>query len=417
MSRNTEYDIGKTIDAAPISIFQWLVVLLCTLTALLDGIDVQTMALVTPLVAKDWGVERSTFGLVLSAGFAGIMLGAMGGGALGDWIGRKRVLVCAFTVVGFMSILTALARHHTDLMALRFLTGLGIGACMPNFTALMAEYVPVRRQSLFVTILFSAIPVGGVIGGYVAPILAAEFGWRSVFIAAGIFPLVLTVALLAWLPESVRFLAVNPKTRARAGAILARIDKAYVYDPGHRYATEAPKAKSSVAQLFEPGLASVTVLLWATFFFSLFALYMLTSWLPSVLTGEGWAPAQAAQSISIFFLGGMVGGIAAGWLMDRLGPYAVLGTAFACGSAAIFMLGRVEVRPGPMFAVIGLTGLAIVGGQTGATALAARLYPPSIRATGVGWGLGVGRSGAVVSRQKGAAQRRGKPKRHLRIPA
>jgi AAHS family 4-hydroxybenzoate transporter-like MFS transporter len=402
MAEQLEIDIARKIDDSRVRSYQLGVVILCALIAMLDGIDVQAMALVTPIVAKAWGVERSSFGLVLSAGFAGIMIGAMVGGILGDRMGRRRILIGAFIVVGLMSVATALARNHGDLMLFRFLTGLGIGACMPNFTALAVEYVPTRRQGLVVTLIFSAIPLGGIVGGYAAPAVTSVFGWQGVFVAGGVLPLALAVVLLFYLPESVRFLAKDQANSKRIGAILSRIDPAYVYSEHHRFASPKGAARASVTALFATGLGPSTLLLWGVFFCSLFSLYMLTSWLPSVLTGEGWSPAQAGQTISVFFIGGLVGGVAAGWAMDRLGGFGVLGVTFLVGSGLIYMIGRVDAAPLPMFLSIGLAGFAVVGGQTGITAVAAKMYPTAIRSTGVGWGLGVGRSGAVISPFLGA---------------
>lgn len=397
-------NVSERIDSVPIGAFQWRVVLLCFLVALLDGLDVQAMALTVPSLAIHWGVDRSSFGPVLSSSFAGIMLGAISGGSLGDRIGRRNILILAFLVVGGSSIATAAADTQSHLIIYRFLTGLGIGACMPNFTALTAEYVPSHRQSFFVTLIYSAIPIGGIAGGYLAPPLIAWWGWQAVFLFAGLVPLLICLAMLLWLPESIRFLTGRGRNAAHVGMILERIDSGYRHEAHHRFVVDSAPSKSSpLRALFEEGRAATTLLLWVVFFGSLFSLYLLTSWLPSVLTQVGWPLALAARSISYFFIGGVIGGVVVGWLIDRINPYPVLLTIFAAGAVFTALIGVVAPSFGMMMPIIALAGFTIVGAQTGTTAFAAKFYPMPIRSTGVGWCLGIGRFGAVVSPLLGGA--------------
>lgn len=389
-------DVAGLIDKAGIGAFQLRVVVLCALVALLDGFDIQAMALVTPVVAEDWGVPMSSFGFVLSSSFAGIMVGAMAGGLLGDRLGRRTVLIIAFLFVGLTSMLTAMADNLTSLIGCRLLTGLGIGACMPNFTALTAEYVPSRSVAFFVTLMYSAVPLGGVLGGYLAPLVIAATGWQGVFIVGGVIPLFVALALLIALPESIRFLAREGSADERVGRYLSRIDHKYQYSSHHEFVLASP-AGSSLRVLFSNGRGTPTLLLWLVFFLSLFGMYLLTSWLPSVFAEQGWPRAQAIQSASNFQLGGIAGGILLGWLIDRLGAYRVLPPAFF---AAALFTAAIGWTTGSMFLtmwIIALSGAAIVGAQLGMTALAADFYPTSARSTGVGWALGVGRAGAVVS--------------------
>jgi AAHS family 4-hydroxybenzoate transporter-like MFS transporter len=390
-------NVSEVIDRSPVGSLQWRVVVLCALVALLDGLDIQTMALVTPVVAADWGLPASGFGLVLSATFAGIMGGALVGGLLGDRFGRRMVLILAFVLVGLTSILTAFAETPEQLMLFRLLTGFGIGACMPNFTALTAEYVPAKRVGFFVTLMYSAVPLGGVAGGYLAPGVIAAFGWEAVFIVGGAIPLVIALALLLWLPESIRFLVNRGADDAKVGAYLERIDRGYRYDPSHTFEVHQRPKGGSLPVLFTEGRTLVTLLLWLVFFFSLFGMYLLVSWLPTVFAAQGWPRAQAIQSASNFQLGGIVGGITLGWLIDRFGPYPVLTPAFLAAALLTAAIGVVGGGLGVIMVVIALSGFAIVGAQLGMTALAATIYPTSARSTGVGWALGIGRSGAVIS--------------------
>ena len=389
--------ISDRIDGSPVSAFQLRVVFLCGLVALLDGLDVQTMALVIPSLAEAWNVDKPSFGPVLSSSFAGLMIGALMGGMLGDRFGRRGILITAFMGVGMASILTATATSHLELMVWRLLTGLAIGSCMPNFTVLTAEYVPGHRQAFFITLLYSAIPIGGIVGGLLAPPVIAAGGWRAVFLLSGAIPALIAVILFFSLPESPRFLATRGLSPQRSGDILARIDKGYHYAPDHRFAIDEKVKGSPFGALFKDGRLARTVLFWIILFCNLAGFYVLTSWLPTLLVREGWSVATASQSISIFFMGGVVGCVTVGWLIDRFGPYSVLAVMFLANAGSSVMLGGVANEHAPMMIVIALAGFALNAAQTGSIILGARIYPTAIRSTGVGWGLGVGRIGAVLS--------------------
>jgi MFS transporter, AAHS family, 4-hydroxybenzoate transporter len=390
-------NVAEVIDRSPIGAFQVRTILLCALVALLDGFDIQAMALVIPSLSQEWGLTRAAFGPVLSASFVGIMLGAMAGGLLGDKIGRRWSLIGAFFFVGLSSIATAYADSTSHLIMLRMLTGFGIGACMPNFTALTAEYVPAKRVAFMVSLMYSAVPLGGVLGGYMAPVIIESFGWRGVFVAGGILPFAICLLLIFGLPESLRFLVARGKGDAKVGKILEKIDPAYTYQEGQAFETPPKAPKGSLAELFSDGRTGLTLGIWTIFFFSLAGMYMLVSWLPSVFTDRGWPPAKAIQSAAIFQLGGIFGGLIIGWFIDRKGPFLVLAASFALAALFTAAIGSVEGTMGQTMILIALAGAAVVGAQLGMTSLAAGVYPTAARATGVGWGLGVGRLGAVIS--------------------
>jgi AAHS family 4-hydroxybenzoate transporter-like MFS transporter len=396
-----QLNVSEVIDRSPVGAFQIRVVFLCALVALLDGLDIQTMALVAPVLAAEWGLAPSAFGLVFSGFFFGLMGGALIGGLAGDKFGRRTVLIAAFLLVGVTSILTAFATNIDQLLIYRLLTGIGIGSCMPNFTALTAEYVPSKRVGLFVTVMYSAVPLGGVTGGYLAPPVIAAFGWQAVFIAGGAIPIAIALVLIAFMPESIRFLVTQQKNAAKVGAYLQKIDTTYRYSPEDQFDIQRQPKGGSLPVLFSEGRAPVTLLLWAVTFFSLFGMYLLVSWLPSVFAEQGWPRAQALQSAANFQLGGIVGGVTLGWLIDRYGPYQILAPTFVAAALLTAAIGVIEGSLVLTMLVIALSGFAIVGAQLGMTALAANLYPTTARSTGVGWALGIGRAGAVISPMAG----------------
>lgn len=390
-------EVAEVVDRSPIGSYQLRIVLICAFVALLDGLDIQAMALVTPSLREEWGLPASAFGPVISASFAGIMLGMLGLGLLGDKWGRRKVLIGSFILVGVSSVLTGFATSLEELVVYRLLTGVGIGGCLPNVTALTAEFVPASRIAFFVTLMYSAVPLGGVVGGYIGGPIISQFGWSAIFFLGGIVPLILCLVIYFFLPESVRFLARKPGQEDSVGRILEKIDPDFRYSTGDKFTVANSGSNGTLKDLFRDGQASLTLLLWGVFFFSLFGMYMLASWLPTVFVERGWKLDDAIKSVSYFWLGGIFGGLVAGWLIDRFGPYLVLVPGFALGALLTAAIGVWAGDAWTTLVIVLASGFGVVGAQLAMTALAAELYPTHVRSTGVGWGLGVGRVGAVIS--------------------
>ena len=205
----TTLDVQSFINAQPLSRYQWRVVILCFLIVFLDGLDTAAMGFIAPALSQDWGIDRASLGPVMSAALIGMVFGALGSGPLADRFGRKVVLVSAVLVFGAFSLASAYSSNVDQLLVLRFLTGLGLGAGMPNATTLLSEYTPERHKSLLVTSMFCGFNLGMAGGGFISAKLIPAFGWHSLLLIGGILPLILAVVLLVWLPESARYLVVR----------------------------------------------------------------------------------------------------------------------------------------------------------------------------------------------------------------
>ena len=397
-------DIAATVDRNPIGLLQVRVVVLCGLVALLDGFDLQTMAIVTPRIAAEWALPFPEFSRALSASLAGILLGALIGGLLGDHYGRRRSILIAFLWMGLMSLLTATATSVMHLAVFRLLTGVGLGACLPNIIALTTEYIPERRRTIAVALMFCGVPLGGGLGSYLATDLVAAYGWRSVFITGGILPLAIEVILWFALPESIRFLAMRKERKGQVIRTLQGIDTAYQASPADEFVVPERTANStSVQQLFADGRSTSTIILWAVFFCNLFEFYFLLSWLPSFLTQAGWPRDAVGFGTSLLQLGGIVGALPFALLTDRFSVERVLLPVYLFGAVAVAAVGNLHQSVAITQLTIALTGAAVVGSQFCLNALAASIYPTDARSTGVGWALGIGRFGAVVSPLIGGA--------------
>lgn len=391
-----EMTVSDVVDGQPPGRFQIGTIVMCGFVAVLDGFDTQSIGFLAPPIAESLGVPLKSFSPVFVAGLLGLMCGASVLGPVADRWGRRWTVILSTLCFGLFSVLTAQATSFNGLLMLRFLTGIGLGGAMPNVVALTAEYSPKRLQTIFVSMLFTGMPLGAVLGGLVASALLPVWGWQSVFYVGGLLPLAMAAVLVARLPESVRFLIARNKDPARVAAIMARVapgaDTGRVrFVPG-----AAAPAGFSVRHLFTEGRALGTVLLWVPYFMNLLILYFVISWLPAVLRQAHMPIAAGVTAISLFSLGGILGSLVQGVTMERVGASRLLALEFL---ASVLLIGSLAVLPASFGLVMGVAfilGIAVQGAQAGLNALVADYYPTAIRSTGVGWALAVGRIGSIV---------------------
>ena len=389
-------DLVDFIDRQPVGGFQIRLLLTCAGVLFLDGFDTQAIGYVAPALAKEWGLTKGALGPVFSAGLFGLMIGALVFGPLADRIGRKKIIIFSTAAFGLGALATALVQDLNSLLVIRFLTGLGLGGAMPNTVAMTSEYNPQRRRATMVMIMFCGFSIGAALGGFLAADLIPRFGWRSVFIVGGIAPLLLLPVLVWRLPESVRFLATAGRAPERVAELLKRISPHSAFAPDARFVVhEAHLAGIPVAHLFREGRTAATLLLWVVFFMSLLDIYFLANWLPTVLNDLGASVSEAVMIGSLLQVGGVVGTFALGSVIDRFSFRALalvyFGAVFAVGA-----IGQLSHSAALVSIAIFAAGFCVVGGQIAANALAAAFYPTSVRSSGVGWALGIGRIGSII---------------------
>ncbi|BBH13016.1 MFS transporter [Chromobacterium haemolyticum] len=389
-------DVQTIIDER-FSPCQRLLLALCFLVVAVDGFDTAAVGYIAPALVQEWGVPRAALGPVLSAALFGLALGALSAGPLADRYGRKSVLLASVLFFGAGSLASAFAATLEQLTALRFLTGLGLGAAMPNAVTLMSEFAPARYRAVLVNAMFCGFPLGASAGGVLASWLIPHYGWRSVLLLGGLAPLGLAVPLWRYLPESVRHMAAHGAPAARIRGVLERIaGRDLSAEPGFVAAEPALGGRSAVGVVLAPAYRLGSLMLWLAYFMGLLIFYLLTSWLPILIKDAGFTISQAALMTALFPLGGGIGTLAAGYLMDRFNPNRVVALGYALTAALIFAVGQGTATMLSLGGLIFLAGTAMNGAQSSMPALAAGFYPTHGRATGVAWMLGIGRFGGIA---------------------
>lgn len=384
------------LDSQSFTPLQVLVVALCATVAMLDGFDTQSIAYVAPAIAAEWGLKPAAFGPIFGAGLFGLMLGALIFGPAADRFGRKRLLILSVFIFGLGSLLTPLAHTLDGLFILRVFTGFGLGGAMPNLIALTSEHSPSRSRATVVTIMFCGVPLGATLGGLLSAWMIPAYGWASVFYLGGILPLGLAVALAIWMPESVRFMIAAGKSQAEIRATVTRIAPQELSKDDTLVLDEERSAGVSVVRLFNDGRMMTTLLVWLAFFMNLLVMYFLINWLPTLVRNAGLSPSMAIFSTVLLNLGGAIGGVVLGRLIDRVGPFTVLSVAYAAAAIAILAIAAAGANSAILLFFVFIAGAGVIGAQIGMNALTAELYPTTIRSSGVGWALGIGRIGSII---------------------
>ncbi len=390
-------NVDQVVEQGRLGSFQFGLLLLCGLCLIIDGFDVQAMGYVAPAIIADWGVSKASLGPVFGAGLFGMLLGSLVLTPVGDRYGRRPVLILSTLFFALCMLLTPTVTTLDQLLVLRFITGFGLGSIMPNAMALVGEFSPSSSRVTRMMLVSCGFTVGAAAGGFVSAALIPAYGWHAVFWVGGAVPLVLGLAMLVWLPESIQFLVLHRRPRAQVVRWLRKLDPAIVIDDKTEVVVKETKAEGMpVAALFRDGRAGVTVLLWLISFMNLINLYFLSNWLPTLIRDAGYSTSMAVLIGTSLQVGGVIGTLSLGRFIQRFGFTRVLGTCFLLACLSIALIGKVAAMPILLFAAVIVAGFCIVGGQPAVNALAGTFYPTTLRSTGIGWALGIGRIGSVV---------------------
>ncbi len=397
MKSSAEINLAEAIDGQRISRFQYLVFFLCLLCLMADGFDAQALGYVVPAMSKQWGVEPGLFKHAFSVGLLGMAIGALALGSLADYVGRRRIILLCALVVGISTWLMGAVTSLEQLIALRLCAGLAIGGLIPNTLTLAAEFSPTRNRAAVVMITACGISTGAALGGLVAGLLIEQHSWPIVFHFGGGLSLGLALLFFFVLPESIHFQALKKPNDPRFFRALSKIFPQRDFPLGTRFVTGETKRKGfTVQHLFTEGRAVQTLLVWLIYFLCLLEIYFLASWLPTLLSKAGVPLQWSVYSTSALQIAGTVAALTMGPLLERFNPARILMLLFILAGAALLLIGRAVDNHALLMFSAALVGFGVVGGQGGMHAIASRIYPTSMRSTGMGWGLGIGRIGSIV---------------------
>ncbi len=396
MAQTQTINITETIDNSEVRSFQVGVFVLCGLCLIMDGFDVQSWGYVAPSLFTEWGIA-SAAGRVASFTLTGVLIGSLLFSMLADRIGRRPVLIGSTLYFSALTLLTARVTSLEQLLVIRFVAGLGLGAIMPNAVALVGEYSPRRSRVMAMLVVSNGFTIGAAVAGFIATYLIPRFGWRSVFYFGGTVPLVIGLLMFVSLPESLQFLTLRKRSRDVIARWLQRVEPAVSVTPATQFVVNEEKKEGvPLITLFHEGRATGTLLLWTMQFMNLINLYMLSTWLPTIARGMGMTTTAALMVGTMFQTGGAVGSIAIGKPIEKWGFFGVLIACFAGAGVMIGMIGLPGLTAAALFVVVFLAGFGILGGQAGNNAVAATYYPTMLRSTGVGAALGIGRIGSIL---------------------
>lgn len=399
-------DIGQVLDTGPWTSMQRVVVMLAAISLVLDGFDGQLIGFAIPVIIREWNVTREAFSGVVAAGLVGMTIGAAAAGLLGDRFGRRLAILGSVVVFGAGTMAIGLANDLTSLGACRFLAGLGIGGCMPAATTMAAEYTPARLRTMAVTITIICSPLGGMMAGLFAAEVLPGLGWRALFLIGGVPSLIGAAILYFVLPESPRWLARHPGRWPDLAKLLGRMERPAPADAVFVDAAEQKvEHRAGVAALFQEGRAASTLALWAAFFLGLLTLYTAFSWLPTLLTVQGYSVTVASRGLTAYNLGGVFGALTCAVAIGRFGSrWPLILSAAGAAATAFWLRAGFETMPEQTLILgLGLHGVFVNAFVSPAFAVCAYVYSTKVRATGTAAALSVGRLGAILSAFTGAS--------------
>jgi AAHS family 3-hydroxyphenylpropionic acid transporter len=345
---------------------------LCFLTAVIEGMDLQSMGIAAPLLGPEFRLSKEQLGVVLLASPLGLFFGAFIGGRLADSWGRKKALVLATALFGALQLCTAWATGLQSLLVIRFLCGLGLGGAFPNLIALTAEASGGRNSIINVVITVAGMPAGGALASLIGFLAGANGDWRIVFYVGGIAPLALAPVMALALPESALF------REAKAAAVAA----------GTKHTT--------LEVLFGATRAGPTVLLWAAVFFTTLVTYLLLNWMPVLMGAKGFSRTDTMLIQILFNVGAALGSVYLGWRMQRRPRRMILLVCYAGLAAGLIVMAPLGKDLLLAAATAAVVGACVLGAQFILYGLAPAYYAVETRGTGTGATVAASRLGSAV---------------------
>lgn len=405
MTDQSVVQVSRLLDERGLSSFQITLIIWSFFLVLIDGYDIAAIAFAAPHLVKAWGVSPKALGPVFSASLVGILFGSAIFGWVGDRYGRKAALVASNLLFGVFTLAAAYATNLDQMFWLRLLAGLGIGGVIPNVVAINAESAPRRLRATLAIIAVGFVPLGGAIPGFVTAALVPQHGWPILFLIGGIAPIVIAIAAMVGLPESIKYMTLHEGLRGKLQKSIAAIAPGLKAPANARFVIEDEKQFPGFnpSYLFGQGLALITPLLWLLFALNLMGYFFLISWTPTLMTAAKLPPTTVALAGASLQVGGTVGALVLCWWLQKH-RFLAVSIMFVIAVPLVGAIGYAGLTSQTALLVtIFFAGFFVLGIQSAINVIGALVYPTSLRANGSGWELGIGRIGSIVGPLAGAA--------------
>jgi len=398
MADQSVVQVSRLLDERGLSSFQIKLIIWSFFIVLIDGYDIAAIAFAAPSLAKEWALKPGSLGPVFSASLIGILFGSGIFGWVGDRYGRKAALVWSNLVFGVFTLAAAYSTNLDQMFWLRLLAGLGIGGVIPNVVAINAESAPRKLRATLAIIAVGCVPLGGAIPGFVTAVFVPQYGWQILFLIGGIVPIVIAIAAMVGLPESIKFMALHEGQRRKMESTIKAIRPDYQVPANAKFVIEDEKQFPGFnpGYLFSDGLALITPLLWLLFALNLMGYFFLISWTPTLMTAAKLPPATAALAGAMLQVGGTVGALSLCWWLQKH-RFLAVAIMFVIAVPVVGSIGFAGLTSKAVLLMATFfAGFFVLGIQSGINVIGALIYPTSLRANGSGWELGIGRIGSIV---------------------
>ena len=383
------------LDRVPLNSFHWRLLITSGLGWMFDAMDVLLIGFLVTPITKEFTLAPAQVGLVASAGFVGMFLGAAISGRLADRYGRRLIFQGTLVLFSVGAVLSALAPTFETLLAARVIAGLGLGGELPVVATLVSEFSPRAQRGRMIVLLESFWAYGTLAAGLIALFVLPQFGWRGAFLVAAL-PALYVAYLRSALPESPRYLAERGRS-AEADAIVRRVERASGGALLTLGAAIAPmrSGRTSISQLWSPAYARRTAMLWILWFGITFTYYGIFLYVPSLLAARGLSEVRSNEFFFLSTIAQIPGYFSAAWLVERWGRKPTLVTYLLGTAAAAFLFGNAGTGT-DAFAYAALLSFFNLGAWAIVYTYSPELYPTAIRATGAGIAAAVGRLGGII---------------------
>lgn len=391
-------DVLSEINQNKMSRYQWFVILICICLNIIDGFDVMVMAFTAPSVSVEWSLSGAQIGLLLSAGLFGMAAGSIFLAPLADKIGRRLLILVCLVIAGLSMSACALVNSHSMLALLRFITGIGVGGILASSNVLASEYANARWRSLAVSLMSTGYGIGATLGGVLSLALIEHLGWRSIFLAGGVATIMMLLLSIWLLPESLDYLlAKRPKQALKQTNIIMQRMGGNTLSVLPNHFKNSTGSKGEFEKLFAGQLGFQTLCLWFAFFLVMFGFYFVMSWTPKILISMGMSADQGVTTGILISIGGIFGAAIIGLLASRIKIFYALSLFLGLTAVCVFLFVAVSAQVSVALIVGLLLGTLINGCVAGLYSISPTIYTADIRSRGVGYAIGFGRIGAILS--------------------